>query len=173
MNQSQYRASALGGSSNGVFQHSNNSTPRLTKTKHVTRQTQPLSVSQLANIQAQEGDAKKSFNLEDDLEFYPDHIETRRPINMNQRMIMNPALSPYSTPTKTVSYNGQQQVHRLSGYISPGHVINSPQHQQRVLNHTQVFNSPQPQNIAIRGRLDLSNVNASPMYQNQANIRHW
>lgn len=164
--------------------------------QQMARQAQPLSVSQMANIQDVESyrglnglgktrvvaseaqyaraklSSKKSFNLEDDLEFYPNHIETKKPTNINSRMIMNPnsPISPYNTPTKTVPFVNQQQVHRMNGYMSPAQVMHSPQQQQqRVLNHNQIFTSPQ--NLSNIRRLDLSN--ASPMYHHQNSPSRW
>lgn len=213
--QSQFnRVNGFGGHTNGLLQMNSNKLQKGTGRSQVTRQTQPLSVSQLHNIQqhqqqqqfqGQEGSfgqgrsvkvqpitteaqfarakisSKKLFDFEDDLEFYPNPIETTRIRSqpqqagqqsaINSRMVMNGSpISPYNTPTKPVQFN-QQQVHRM-GYMSPAQVIGSPQQQQpqRVINHNQIFNSPQ--NMSNARRLDLSNI--SPMYQNSSSTtRHW
>lgn len=196
--QSQFNRVNGFGNGNGILQHNGGKMGKNTR-QQVARQTQPLSVSQLANIQqGQDVDyrglnglgktrvltseaqyaraklsSKKSFNLEDDLEFYPNQIETKKPTNtLNSRMIMNSnsPISPYNTPTKTVQFGNQQQVHRMNGYMSPAQVMQSPQQQQqRVLSHNQIFTSPQ--NLSNIRRLDLSN--ASPMYHHQNSPNRW
>lgn len=168
----------------------------------VTRHTQPLTASQLHNIQQFQGQesgvntfqiarakgpaipteaqfaraklsSKKAFDFEDDLEFYPNQLESPRTRSQQQQQLHQQSImssrmgmtSPYSTPTKAVQFNQQQQqqqVHRMAYNMSPAQIINSPQQQaQRVINHNQIFNSPQ--NMSNIRRLELSNV--SPMYQ--------
>lgn len=238
MNQHQVQQSQLnringfGATGNGLLQmNGNNNSGKMPKNSRQLMgrqiQPQPLSGSQLANIQhlqqqdtlpslglarsktAQQAteaqyaraklSAKKCFNIEDDLEFYPNPIDMRSKQQqqqaqaqaqvqqaqqahlLNSRMVMNSPISPYSTPTKPVQFsNPNQQVHRMQGFMSPVQNMSSPSHQhhqqqqqqqqqRNIINHSQIFNSPQP---VPNVRRDLSN-NSPMSYQNSSTSRHW
>lgn len=119
--------------------------------------------SQMSNSQQQQNqyrealiaraklNARKSFSVEDDFEFYPNFVETRMKPQQHilQHFARQPSLSPYSTPTKLSSLRVNQ------GFMSPGPAQQSPQQNQLQLN----YNSPLPNRR-------VENVPTSPMYSN-------
>jgi hypothetical protein len=107
--------------------------------------------------------------LEDDLEFYPNHIDLRQPkshqhfVQQHQIPYGQTSHSPYTTPTKINGMRLNTQNH--SGFLSP-QTTESASH-QNLFHHGTAYGSP-----AAMRRLDHLNVTSnSPMYSGNTRIQ--